>query len=47
MHEKKKEKKEIMLIYAHVMDLNYIKCIYNYPCVDNVACSSHFACNML
>ena len=25
MHEKKKKKKEIMLIYAHVMDLNYKK----------------------
>ena len=40
---REKKKKEIMLIYAHVMDLNYIrKKIYNYPYVDNVACSSHF-----
>ena len=36
------EKKKFMLIYADVMDLNYIYIyIYNYPCVDNVACSSH------
>ena len=30
-----------------MMDVNYMKNIYNYPFVENVASSSHFACNML
>ena len=43
-----------MLMHAYgcvdmefMMDVIYMKKIYNYLCVENVACSSHFACNML
>ena len=28
------------------MDVNYMEKKNNYPCVDKVACSSHYACNM-